>query len=91
MKMALGIAAASALALFAHTASADEVSGPVSNINLTQKTFEVEGMIFTASPDNTVGVDLSELKEGDVVTVGYATNAENTGTTEINAMTLEKE
>lgn len=91
MKKILGIATASALALFTHVASADEVSGTISNINLTQKTFEVEGMIFTASPDNTVGVDLSELKEGDTVRVGFATNAQNTGTSEINAMSLEKE
>lgn len=47
-------------------------------------------MTFTASPTNTVGVDLSELKEDDTVTVTYAPNAETTGDPVTNAMTLEK-
>lgn len=90
MRRILGIAAAGTLALFAHAASADEVTGKISDINMTQGTFEVEGMLFTASAENTVGVDLSELKEGDTVSVTYAPRAEATGDPVINAMTLEK-
>jgi hypothetical protein len=90
MQKLLGIAAASAVALFALSASADEVTGEVSNIDQTTGTFEVEGMVFTASPQNTVGVDLSELKEGDTVSVTYTEQAEHSGETVINAMTLEK-
>lgn len=41
MRSFLGIAAATALALFAHNASADEVTGAISNIDQTGKTFEV--------------------------------------------------
>jgi hypothetical protein len=91
MQRLLGIAMASALVLIAHSASADEVTGTISNINQTTGTFEVEGMVFTASPENTVGVDLSELKEGDTVSVTYAPNAETTGDPVTNAMTLQKE
>lgn len=90
MRRILGISAAGALALFAQAASADEVTGKISDINMTQGTFEVEGMLFTASPQNTVGVDLSELKEGDTVSVTYTEQAERSGETVINAMTLEK-
>lgn len=90
MRKILGIAAAGTLALFAHAASADEVTGTISDINMTRGTFEVDGKLFTASSENTVGVDLSELKEGDTVTVTYTTQAEATGDAVINAMTLEK-
>ena len=49
----------------------------------------VEGKTFTASQDNTVGVKLEELKDGDTVRVD-ATNIE-TGKQPINAMSLQKE
>jgi hypothetical protein len=58
----LTLAAAATLAMGASLAAADEASGPIENINLTQNTFEVEGTLFTASPSNTVGPELSELK-----------------------------
>ena len=90
MRKILGIAAAGTLALFAQAASADEVTGTISDIDMTRGTFEVDGKLFTASSENTVGVDLSELKEGDTVTVTYTTHAEATGDAVINAMTLEK-
>ena len=69
----LTIAAAATLALGASLANADEVTGEITNIDLTDNTFEVQGTLFTASPTNAVGPDLSELKEGDEVTVSYET------------------
>jgi ABC-type glycerol-3-phosphate transport system substrate-binding protein len=84
----LAIIGAAALALSAATASADEVTGTITNIDLNGNTFQVEGKTFTASPTNTVGAKLSELKEGDRVTV-EATDIQ-TGSQPINAMRLEK-
>ena len=91
MQKILGIAAASALALMVHGASAGEASGPISNINLTANTFMVDGKTYAASPTNTVGAKLTDLKEGDNVTVEFATQDANTGKSPINAMALEKE
>jgi hypothetical protein len=71
MYRTLTLAAAAALAMGASFAYGEEVTGTVQNIDLTGNTFEVEGTLFTASPQNTVGPDLSELKEGDKVTVSY--------------------
>ena len=88
MRTMLGMATAAALALMAGAAVADEVTGTVQNIDLTRMTFELEGKTFTASPTNTVGVKLDELKEGDKITV-EATDIE-TGTQPINAMTIKK-
>jgi type II secretory pathway component PulM len=76
------------LALSAATASADEVTGAITNIDLTGNTFQVEGKTFTASPTNTVGAKLADLKEGDTVKV-EATDIES-GKQPINAMRLEK-
>ena len=75
MRTMLGMATATVLALMAGGAVADEVKGTISNIDLTRKTFTVEGKTFTASPNNTVGVKLEELKDGDTVRVD-ATNIE---------------
>lgn len=88
MRKLLAIGGAVALGLSAMAASADELTGTVSNIDLTRMTFEVEGKTFTASPSNTVGVKLDELKEGDKVRVD-ATDLE-TGKEPINAMSIQK-
>jgi hypothetical protein len=69
MRTILGMAIGAVLALMAGGAVADEDTGTVQNIDLTRMTFEVEGKTFTASPSNTVGVKLDELKEGDKITV----------------------
>ena len=63
------MAAATVLALMAGGAVADEVMGTICSIDLTRRTFTVEGKTFTASPNNTVGVKLEELKDGDTVRV----------------------
>ena len=88
MRAMLGMAIGAVLALTAGVAVADEVTGTISNIDLTRSTFTVEGKTFTASPNNTVGVKLEELKDGDTVRVD-ATNIE-TGKQPINAMSLQK-
>jgi hypothetical protein len=88
MRKLLAIGGAAALCLSAMAASADEVTGTISDIDLTRNTFMLEGKTFTASPNNTVGAKLSDLMEGDKVTV-EATDVE-TGKQPINVMRLEK-
>jgi hypothetical protein len=88
MRTMLGMATATVLALMAGGAVADEVTGTISNIDLNRNTFTLEGKTFTANPNNTVGVKLDELKDGDTVRVD-ATNIE-TGKQPINAMSLQK-
>jgi hypothetical protein len=61
----LGMAAAAVFALGTAAAFAADAEGPIENIDLTKNTFEVNGILFAASPENTVGPDLKELKERD--------------------------
>jgi hypothetical protein len=84
----LGMAAAAVFALGTAAAFAADAEGPIENIDLTKNTFEVNGILFAASPENTVGPDLKELKEGDKVDVFY----EDTGSTSppYNAITINK-
>jgi hypothetical protein len=91
MRKFLGVGAAAALALMAHVAAADSVKGPISNINLTANTFMVGDKSFSAAPANTVGTKLSDLKEGDMVTVNYAHVGDTSGKSTINALTLMNE
>jgi hypothetical protein len=72
MKRLLGPAAATALIFSATLAYADTVTGYITNINHTQNRLEVGDTLFNASPNNTVGTPLEELKAGDKVTVTYA-------------------
>jgi hypothetical protein len=90
MRKLLGVGTAVALALMAQVASADEVKGKISNINLTDNTFMVGDQVFSAAPANTVGDKLADLKEGDTVTVTYA-HYTGTGNTSVNALSLKKE
>ncbi len=91
MQKLIGLAAASALALLAHGASAGEASGAISDIDLTANTFTVDGKTFTASPENTVGDKLADLEEGDTVRVEFSDADADSGKSPINAMVLEKE
>jgi hypothetical protein len=91
MQKLFGLAAAGALALLAHGASAEEASGTISNIDLTANTFMVDGKTFAASPENTVGAKLADLKEGDTVRVEFSEQDAASGKSPINAMVLEKE
>ena len=88
MRKLLAIGGAVALGLSAMAASADELTGTISNIDLTRNTFMLEGKTFTASPTNTVGAKLSDLADGDKVTVEAAEI--ETGKQPINVMRLEK-
>jgi hypothetical protein len=72
MKRLLGPAAATALILSATLAYADTVTGYITNINHTQNRLEVGDTLFNASPSNTVGTPLEDLKAGDKVTVTYS-------------------
>ena len=89
MRKLLAVGAGAALGLSALAASADEATGTISNIDLSRNTFMVEGKTFAASPSNTVGSKLSELKDGDKVTVEFS---EDPGQQKepINAMVLKK-
>ena len=89
MRKLLAVGGAAALALWAMAASADEITGTVSNIDLNRNTFVVQGKTYAASPSNTVGVKLSELQEGDKVTV-EAELIETAGNQPINVMSLKK-
>jgi hypothetical protein len=86
----LGVAAAAALAFSVSAASAADMTGTISNIDLTRNTFMMDGKTYTASPTNTVGVKLSDLQNGDKVKVGVATQDLNAGKQPFNVMTLEK-
>jgi hypothetical protein len=74
MQRLLGLVAAAALLLGATLAHAESVTGYVKNIDLTHNRFMVGDQVFNAAPNNTVGTPLGELKEGDKVTVMYATS-----------------
>jgi hypothetical protein len=90
MRRLLAIGGAVALGLAAMAASADELTGTISDIDLNRNTFMLEGKTFTASPENTEGPKLSELAEGDKVTI-EAEQIENPQKGEpINVMTIRK-
>jgi len=90
MRRMLGVAAAAAMAFSVGAALAAELTGTISDINLTQNTFVLDGRTFTASPTNTVGAKLSDLQDGDTVKVEVATQDLNTGKQPFNVMILEK-
>jgi hypothetical protein len=71
MQRLLGLVAAIALILSGTLAHADEITGYVKNINTTKNTFAVGDTVFIAAPNNTVGTPVTELHEGDKVTVMY--------------------
>jgi hypothetical protein len=66
----------------------EKTTGTIENIDLSRNTFQIEGKTFTASPTDTVGVKLSELKEGDKIRV-EATDVE-TARQPIDVMILRK-
>jgi len=69
MQRLLGLTAAAVLILCATLAHADQITGYVKNINTTKNTFVIGDEVFTAAPNNTVGTPVTDLKEGDKVTV----------------------
>jgi hypothetical protein len=88
MRKLLAVGGAAALAVWALGASADNITGRISNIDLTRNTFQLEGKTYTASPTNTVGVKLSQLKDGDRVRIEAEDT--NSGKEPCNVMALKK-
>lgn len=81
-----GVAAA---ALFAGAALAEEVTGTVESIDMTDMKMTVDGQEFYVSPENVVGDKLDALAVGDTVRVTYQQNG-GAPSNEINAMTVDK-
>lgn len=90
MRRMLGLAVAAALAFSVGAASAADMTGTISSIDLTANTFVVDGKTYAASGTNTVGAKLSDLQEGDKVKFSVATQDLNSGKQPFNVMTLEK-
>jgi hypothetical protein len=88
MRKLLAVGGAAALALWALGASADDITGAISNIDLNRNTFTLNGKTYAASPRNTVGVKLSALKEGDRVRI--QSEDTNSGKEPYNVITLKK-
>ena len=89
MRKLMIIGAAAAMGLWAMAASANEATGTISKIDLGRNTFVVQGIYFAASPNNTVGAKLFQMKDGDGVTVKYSDDwANQMGPA--NAMILKK-
>jgi hypothetical protein len=74
MRRMLGLLMATALVGAASTAYADEITGPIKSIDRSANTFMVGNTLFAASPHNTVGAKLANLKPGDRVRVFYEAN-----------------
>jgi hypothetical protein len=89
MHKLLAIGAAAVLGLWAIAASANEVTGTISKIDQTRNVLVIDGIPYTASPYNTVGVKLSQLKVGDRVTLQYADTLSQERWP-INAMVLKR-
>ena len=79
MQRLLGLAAATALILSATLAHADTITGYVKNLDTAHNRFSIGDELFNASPSNTVGVSVDELKEGDKVTVTYSKGTSGMG------------
>jgi hypothetical protein len=88
MHRLLGLAAVTALSLSAEVAHAAEITGYVWNINATQNSFKVGDTLFTASPSNTVGTALADLKQGDKVSVRYHESGSGQQSDANNAMAI---
>jgi hypothetical protein len=71
MRKILGVATVAALMLAGGVALADQASGKIENINLQTNRFKVGDKLFQWSSQNSKGVPLKELKDGDSVKVMY--------------------
>ena len=96
MRKMLAPVTAVGLALAAGAASADEVTGTITeidatarNIMVTDETRPEEQRVFAVSETNTVGPGIDELAEGDRVTIFFADSDVQSGMP-INAMTIER-
>jgi hypothetical protein len=96
MRKMIAPATAIALALAAGAASADEVTGTITEIDevasqivVSDETRPDQQRVFAVSDTNTVGPAIDELREGDKVSIFFADTATESGQP-INAMTIEK-
>ena len=80
MRRLVGVAAAAAVLVPAQTASADEASGEITNIDTVKNTFSVGDKTFQWSSQNSMGTKLDEVEEGDTVKVMYDMNSDGTNT-----------
>jgi len=87
MRKLLGVATIAALVLGASVAMADEATGKIESIDLTTNTFTVGGKTFQWSAENSMGVKLKDLKEGDSVKVMFEPNERKPG----DVMSISKE
>jgi hypothetical protein len=90
MRRILGVAAAAAMAFTVSAASADDLTGTVSQINTTANTFMLDGKTWTAGENNVVGLKVSDLKEGDKVRITFSQQDVTSGKQPFNVMAMEK-
>jgi hypothetical protein len=76
----LGAVTGAALALAAGVALADEATGTVQSIDQMTKMFTVGDKTFQWSSENSMGVKLEELQEGDQVKIMFQPNQDGTNT-----------
>lgn len=86
MRKILGAVAAAALTLSAGVALAEEATGTVQSIDATTKMLTVGDKTFQWS-ENSTGVKLDELMEGDQVKIMYEANQDGHN----DVMMIEKE
>jgi hypothetical protein len=82
----LGAATVAALAFTAGVALADEASGTITSIDAMTKMVTVGDKVFQLS-ENSTGVKLEELQEGDAVKIMYEANQDGHN----DVMMIEKE
>ncbi len=88
MRKVMGLATVVALAFTAGVALADEVSGKIQSIDTSMKTLTVGDKTLQWSSENSMGVKLDELKEGDQVKVMFEAN--QNGHNDVMEITKEK-
>lgn len=89
LKYLRGGLAIAALVMVAGSANADSLTGDVESVDMTKATIVVGGVTFAMSPQNTVGTKISEIEEGDVVSVFYSSSGKSQ--TNFNAMIVTKQ
>jgi hypothetical protein len=90
MRRVLGVAAAAAMAFMVSSASAEDATGTVSNVNTTANTFMLDGKTYTAGDANVVGLKVSDLKNGDKVKINFSNQDATSGKSPINVMSIHK-
>jgi Cu/Ag efflux protein CusF len=87
MRTILGAVTAAALTLTAGVALADEATGTIQSIDQMTKMLTVGDKSFQWSSENSLGVKLEELQEGDQVKIMFEPNQD--GTNSVQEITKE--